>query len=175
MSAADELRRYLSRLLGWTNTNAIEDALRSLDLAREHRAQLVLCRAGDPDLRDLRAARSFIEPGGYKEHEIESARRALTDLVIDAREQPNRGTWRTRKRSTKLDISAVVRPEGRLLVVTFIDAQPYDPPSRTSVGRQGAVRGSPKRDLVHVARLLACRVLGSTSIDRQEAVSRRAG
>ncbi|HEU4727038.1 MAG TPA: hypothetical protein VFT22_04095 [Kofleriaceae bacterium] len=60
------------------------------------------------------AARSFIEPGGYKEHEIESARRALTDLLIDARQQPNRGTWRTRKRSTKLDISAVVEPEGRL-------------------------------------------------------------
>lgn len=83
------------------------------------------------------AARSFIEPGGYKEHEIEAARRALTDLLIDARQQPNRGTWRTRKRSTKLDISAVVEPEGRLLVVTFIDAQPYDPPSRTSAARQG--------------------------------------
>ena len=83
------------------------------------------------------AARSFIEPGGYKEHEIEAARRALTDLLIDARQQPNRGTWRTRKRSTKLDISAVVEPEGRLLVVTFIDAQPYDPPSRTSAGGRG--------------------------------------
>jgi hypothetical protein len=83
------------------------------------------------------AARSFIEPGGYKEHEIEAARRALTDLLIDARQQPNRGTWRTRKRSTKLDISAVVEPEGRLLVVTFVDAQPYDPPSRTSAGGQG--------------------------------------
>jgi hypothetical protein len=83
------------------------------------------------------AARSFIEPGGYKEHEIEAARRALTDLLIDARQQPNRGTWRTRKRSTKLDISAVVEPEGRLLVVTFIDAQPYDPPSRTSAGQRG--------------------------------------
>jgi hypothetical protein len=47
MSDTDELQRYLSRLLGWTNTNAIEDALRALDLAREHRAQLVLCGAGD--------------------------------------------------------------------------------------------------------------------------------
>ena len=83
------------------------------------------------------AARRFIEPGGYKEHEVEAARRALTELLIDARQQPNRGTWRTRKRSTKLDISAVVEPEGRLLVVTFIDAQPYDPPSRTSAARQG--------------------------------------
>ena len=47
MSRTDELRRYLSRLLGWTNTTAIEDALRALDLARAHRAQLVLCGAGD--------------------------------------------------------------------------------------------------------------------------------
>jgi hypothetical protein len=83
------------------------------------------------------AARKFIEPGGYKEHEVEAARRALTELLLDARKQPNKETWRTRKRSTKLDISAVVEPEGRLLVVTFIDAQPYDPPSRTSAARQG--------------------------------------
>jgi hypothetical protein len=47
MTNTDDLRRYLSRLLGWTNTSAIENALRSLDLAREHRAQLVLCGAGD--------------------------------------------------------------------------------------------------------------------------------
>jgi len=84
------------------------------------------------------AAKKFIEPGGYKEHEVEAARRALTELLIDARQQPNRGTWRTRKRSTKLDISAVVEPEGRLLVVTFIDAQPYDPPSRTSAAGRGS-------------------------------------
>jgi hypothetical protein len=47
MTNTNDLRRYLCRLLGWTNTSAIENALRSLDLAREHRAQLVLCGAGD--------------------------------------------------------------------------------------------------------------------------------
>jgi len=47
MTSADELRRYLSRLLGWSNTSAIDNAVRSLDLAREHRAQLLLCGAGD--------------------------------------------------------------------------------------------------------------------------------
>jgi hypothetical protein len=47
MTTADELRRYLSRLLGWSNTSAIDNAQRSLDLAREHRAQLLLCGAGD--------------------------------------------------------------------------------------------------------------------------------
>ena len=83
------------------------------------------------------AARSFIEPGGYQEHEVEAARRALTELLIDARQQTDPQSWRTRKRSTKLDISAIVQQEGRLLVVTFIMAQPYDPPSRTSAGNKG--------------------------------------
>lgn len=83
------------------------------------------------------AARSFIGPGGYQEHEVEAARRALTELLIDARQQGEPHSWRTRKRSTKLDISAIVQPEGRLLVVTYISAQPYDPPSRTSAARQG--------------------------------------
>jgi hypothetical protein len=47
MPAADDLRGYLGRLLGWTNTSAIDDALRAIDLAREHRAQLVLSGGGD--------------------------------------------------------------------------------------------------------------------------------
>jgi len=47
MSRAEELRGYLGRLLGWTNTDAIDHALRAIDLAREHRAQLVLCGHGD--------------------------------------------------------------------------------------------------------------------------------
>jgi hypothetical protein len=47
MSTTEELRGYLGRLLGWTNTSAIDHALRSIELAREHRAQLVLCGSGD--------------------------------------------------------------------------------------------------------------------------------
>lgn len=47
MPSIQELRGYLGRLLGWANTSAIDDALRSIDLAREHRAQLVLCGPGD--------------------------------------------------------------------------------------------------------------------------------
>lgn len=47
MSTTEELRGYLGRLLGWTNTSAIDHALRSIDLAREHRAQLVVCGGGD--------------------------------------------------------------------------------------------------------------------------------
>jgi hypothetical protein len=47
MSSTEELRAYLGRLLGWANTGAIDHALRSIELAREHRAQLVLCGHGD--------------------------------------------------------------------------------------------------------------------------------
>jgi hypothetical protein len=47
MSTPDDLREYLGRLLGWTNTSAIDHALHSIDLAREHRAQLLLCGHGD--------------------------------------------------------------------------------------------------------------------------------
>lgn len=47
MSSTDDLRGYLGRLLGWTNTSAIDHALRSIDFARKHRAQLVLCGQGD--------------------------------------------------------------------------------------------------------------------------------
>jgi hypothetical protein len=83
------------------------------------------------------AAKRFVEAAGYKEHEIESARRHLTELLMDARQQTDARVWRTRKRSTKLDISAIVEHEGRLYVVTSISAQHYDPPSRTSAGRQG--------------------------------------
>ena len=46
-TTAKDLRGYLGRLLGWTNTSAIDHALRSIDLARKHRAQLVLCGHGD--------------------------------------------------------------------------------------------------------------------------------
>jgi hypothetical protein len=84
------------------------------------------------------AARRFLEARGYKEHEMETARRELTELLLDARQLQNDArTWRARKRSTKLDISAIVEQAGRLLVVTFITVQAYDPPSRTSGNRQG--------------------------------------
>ena len=43
----DELRGLLPRLLGWSDDRAVELARRSLELAAEHRAALVLCGAGD--------------------------------------------------------------------------------------------------------------------------------
>ena len=47
MLANDELRGLLARLLGWSDERAVELAIRSLELAAEHRAALVLCGAGD--------------------------------------------------------------------------------------------------------------------------------
>jgi hypothetical protein len=86
----------------------------------------------------LAAARQFMEGAGYEEHELETARRRVTELLLDARpRQADPRMWRARKRSTKLDLSALVEQEGRLFVVTFISVQPYDPPSRTSGDRSG--------------------------------------
>jgi hypothetical protein len=45
--ACDELRAFLARMLGWSNERAVELALRSLALAVDHRATLVLCGEGD--------------------------------------------------------------------------------------------------------------------------------
>jgi hypothetical protein len=54
-SLADaSLRAFVARVIGWTNTAAIERALRSVDLAINHRAALVL--AGDSNLTPIAAA-----------------------------------------------------------------------------------------------------------------------
>lgn len=47
MLASDELRGFVARLLGWDNRHSVELAVRTLDLAAEHRTELVLCGAGD--------------------------------------------------------------------------------------------------------------------------------
>jgi hypothetical protein len=43
----DALRGFLARLIGWEDARAVELALRSSDLAVNHRVELVLCGAGD--------------------------------------------------------------------------------------------------------------------------------
>jgi hypothetical protein len=43
----DSLRGFLSRLLGWTNTDAVDQAIRSIELAVGHHAHLVLRGPGD--------------------------------------------------------------------------------------------------------------------------------
>ena|SRR6185503_3498364 len=47
MATKDELRPFLARLLGWASGEMIDVALRSIDLASNHRAHLVLQDAGD--------------------------------------------------------------------------------------------------------------------------------
>jgi hypothetical protein len=47
MLASDELRGFVARLLGWDNRHSVELAVRTLELAAEHRTELVLCGAGD--------------------------------------------------------------------------------------------------------------------------------
>jgi hypothetical protein len=47
MKASNKLRAFLARILGWSNERAVELALRSLALALNHRATLVLCGEGD--------------------------------------------------------------------------------------------------------------------------------
>src|SRR5437762_5691298 len=42
VSAGDGLRGFLARLVGWTNERAIDLAVRSVELAADHRAALVL-------------------------------------------------------------------------------------------------------------------------------------
>lgn len=85
----------------------------------------------------LAAARRFLEAAGYERHEIESARRELTELLLDARRKgrqatiPADGVWRARRRSTGYDVHAVIHTIGRLLVVATVTVQTYDPPSAT--------------------------------------------
>src|SRR5512138_999549 len=45
--SGDEIRRFLARLIGWTSVRPVELALRSVELAVEHRAALVVCGTGD--------------------------------------------------------------------------------------------------------------------------------
>src|SRR5512140_3609768 len=42
-----ELKAFLARLIGWTSKSAVDRAFRSIDLAMNHRAPLVLLGKGD--------------------------------------------------------------------------------------------------------------------------------
>ncbi len=47
VGSSEALRGFLARLIGWKDAHAVELAVRSIDLAVNHRAELVLCGAGD--------------------------------------------------------------------------------------------------------------------------------
>jgi len=103
MTSVDELRQYLSRLLGWSNTSAIDNALRSLELARERRAQLLLCGAGD------------LVPIAYALH-----RRALGPgtpfIVCDPRRRNTRATVRAPANYVDVEAAFAAAAGGSLCV-----------------------------------------------------------
>lgn len=69
------------------------------------------------------AADSYARSEGI---EIEEARRELTELLADAKQsQSDPGKWRFRRKSESVDITARVARDGRLLVVTAVDARSY--------------------------------------------------
>lgn len=95
------------------------------------------------------AAQRFLELVGeivqLQPHELERARRLLTELLIDARQIRDTEFWRTRRRSTGLDINAIVEREGRLLIVPGLNAQAYAPPSRPGSQRRNRPRFAKRR------------------------------
>ena len=71
----------------------------------------------------LSAARAYADAIGAG-RDIETARRELAQLLVHAR--PSQGDptlYRARRRSSGLDISARVLPEGDLLVVTTVEVR----------------------------------------------------
>lgn len=67
------------------------------------------------------AAASYARDEGI---ELEEARRELTELLADARQnESDPSQWRFRRRSEGLDITCRVAPDGRLLVVTSVHAR----------------------------------------------------
>lgn len=56
----------------------------------------------------------------------EEARRELTELLADAKQsQTDPDKWRFRSRTESIDITALVARDGRLLVVTVVEARRY--------------------------------------------------
>jgi hypothetical protein len=74
----------------------------------------------------LSAAESYARATGRdREHEIEEARRRLTEILIDARpvegsRDRNSEQWRVRSRTLGVDIQARVAYEGALCVVVHV-------------------------------------------------------
>lgn len=60
--------------------------------------------------------------GALRIHNDELARQELHEILLDAKRTSD-GSWRVRKRSTGLDVTARVADEGRLLVVTTVSVR----------------------------------------------------
>lgn len=72
-----------------------------------------------------------LQPGAERVH-LETWRRELTELLLDARPLANRAAsgatqWRRRSRAHSVDVTAHVVREGRLLVVVHVEVRPLAP------------------------------------------------
>lgn len=77
-----------------------------------------------PMFVSLAAGKQYLHQAGYRQEAIETARRDLTEILLDARpSQTDPTLWRARRRSSGVDISARVVQEGRLLIVTVVNAR----------------------------------------------------
>ena len=110
------LRGYLGRLLGWTNTSAIDHALRSIEFATEHRSQLVLCGQGDlvplaygVHRRTLGADTPFIVCDPRRGNTPATVRSPANDVDVAAAFHAVAGAWScTRRRRPPHELSSPV-------------------------------------------------------------------
>lgn len=69
-------------------------------------------------------ARAAREYGRALDVDPEHARRELTELLIEASQRPSEGSYeRWRRRSSRVEVSALVSREGALAVVITVDAR----------------------------------------------------
>ena len=118
MLDTNELRGLLARLLGWTNERAVDHAIRSLELAADHRAALVLL--GETDLvpiaralhrRTHGADRPFVvcDPRRRDGEDYESVRSPVNyGTGLSAFRAARGGTLCVRSRRLPRDFSSVV-------------------------------------------------------------------
>jgi len=118
VSNANELRAFVERIVGWTNERAVVHAIRSLQLAADHRAALVLL--GETDLvpiaralhrRTRGADRPFVvcDPRRRDGEEYESVRSPVNyEAGLAAFRAARGGSLCVRSRRLPRDFSSVV-------------------------------------------------------------------
>jgi len=116
MPTKDNLRPFLARLLGWASDDAIDVALRSIELAANHRAHLVLQGTGDLvpiaqslHRRVLGVDRPFVVCDPRRSNTRASARApANLESSVDAFRAASGGSLCVRRRRLPDDFSAIV-------------------------------------------------------------------
>jgi hypothetical protein len=128
MATKDELRPFLARLLGWASGEMIDVALRSIDLASNHRAHLVLQGAGDLvpiaqslHRRILGADRPFVVCDPRRGNTRASARSpANLESGVDAFRAASGGSLCVRRKRLPDDFAAIVPRLRRVHDVQYI-------------------------------------------------------